>query len=82
MKIAIGILSFIFITHYTTIAQTEFELDTQQSMIMTGKGPGQDGTINPFYGEDCYAIVKNIGELEFSIRIQQDGKIIKELPIV
>jgi hypothetical protein len=29
-------------------AQTEFVLEPSQSMIMTGKGPGQDGTINPY----------------------------------
>ena len=43
-------------------AQTEFVLEPSQNMIMTGKGPGQDGTINPFFGQDCYAIIKNIGK--------------------
>ena len=51
-------------------------------MIMTGKGPGQDGTINPFFGQDCYAIIKNIGKRKFSIRIQQKGKIIEEISIL
>lgn len=49
---------------------------------MTGKGPGQDGTINPYYGQNCYAIVRNIGERAFSIRIQQDGKITQQFPIL
>jgi hypothetical protein len=62
-------------------AQTEFVLEPSQSMIMTGKGPGQDGTINPYFGQDCYAIVKNIGKRQFSIRVQQDGKIIEEISI-
>ena len=63
-------------------AQTEFVLEPSQSMIMTGKGSGQDAIINPFYGEDCYAIVKNIGERQFSIRVQKDGAIIEEITIL
>ena len=63
-------------------AQTEFVLEPSQSMIMTGKGPGQDGTINPFFGQECYAIIKNIGKRKFSIRIQQKGKIIEEISIL
>ncbi|GAA0870867.1 hypothetical protein GCM10009117_00120 [Gangjinia marincola] len=66
-------LGFISIVHCKAPAQTKFTLTPQQSMIMTGKGPGQDGTNNSFFGEDCYAVVKNIGERKFSIRIQQDG---------
>ena len=71
-----------FLIHFEAKAQTEFVLEPSQSMIMTGKGPGQDGTINPYFGQDCYAIIKNIGELEFSIRIQQNGKIIEEISIL
>ena len=82
MKKLILLASLIFITQQVTIAQTEFELEPSQSMLMTGKGPGQDGTINPYSGEDCYAIVRNIGKREFSIRVQQDGKIIEEIPIL
>ena len=63
-------------------AQTEFVLEPSQSMIMTGKGPGQDGTINPFFGQECYAIIKNIGKRKFSIRVQQKGKIIEEISIL
>ena len=63
-------------------AQTKFVLEPSQSMIMTGKGPGQDGTINPFFGQDCYAIIKNIGKRKFSIRIQQTRKNIKEISIL
>ena len=63
-------------------AQTEFTLEPSQSMLMTGKGPGQDGTINPYDDQDCYAIVKNIGQAAFSIRIQKKGKIIREIPIL
>ncbi|MEM8928132.1 MAG: hypothetical protein AAGC45_08005 [Bacteroidota bacterium] len=58
------------------LAQTEFELKPSQSMLMTGKGPGQDGTINPYAGEDCYAIVENLGSSELSVRIQKQGELI------
>ena len=62
-------------------SQDEFELKPSQSMLMTGKGPGQDGAINPYAGQDCYAIVENLGETEVSIRIQQKGKILKVLGV-
>ena len=53
-----------------------FELDGSQSMLMTGKGPGQDATINPFEGKDFYAVIENLGNELFSVRIQERGKII------
>ena len=62
-------------------AQTVFELAPKQSMLITGKGIGQDATINPFAGEDCYAIVKNIGNEIFSVRVQQKGNVIEILPV-
>jgi hypothetical protein len=62
-------------------AQTIFELDGSQSMLMTGKGPGQDATINPFQGEDCYAIIENLGNELFSVRIQQQGIIVKIIAV-
>ena len=48
---------------------------------MTGKGPGQDATINPFQGEDCYAIIENLGNELFSVRIQQQGVIVKIIAV-
>ena len=50
-KICFQIL-VLFSLYFNSSAQTIFELDGQQSMLMTGKGPGQDATINPFEGED------------------------------
>jgi len=50
-------------------------------MLMTGKGPGQDATINPFQGEDCYAIIENLGKELFSVRIQEKGLIIETIQI-
>ena len=81
MKTLILLLCLILFTHYGTFAQTEFELEPNQSMLMTGKGPGQDATINPYDGQNCLAIVENIGNMKFSIRVQQKGKIIETIPI-
>ena len=56
----------------TTSAQKEnkFKLDPSTNMLMTGKGPGQDGSINPFAGQDCVAVVENLAKAPFSVRIQ------------
>lgn len=50
-------------------------------MLMTGKGQGQDGAVNPYYGQTCYAIVENRGKGDFSVRIQQDGEIIETITV-
>ena len=82
LKTLMLLISIFFIIQSELIAQITFVLEPTQSMIMTGKGPGQDGTINPYFGKDCYAIIKNIGKRTFSIRIQEDGKIVEEIPIL
>lgn len=76
------LLCLTFVSAYEVHAQTTFVLEPSQSMIMTGKGPGQDATINPYRGQDCFAIVENIGDRQFSVRIQKDGKIINEITIL
>ncbi len=81
LKTLFAILCLTFLTQYEAAAQTDFELDPNQSMLMTGKGPGQDAAINPYLGEDCYAIVENTGNQEFSIRVQQRGTIIETIAI-
>ncbi len=63
------------------MAQTEFTLDPSQSMLMTGKGLGQDGTINPYDGQDCYAIIENIGDVTFYVRIQKEGKVLQTVTV-
>jgi len=81
MKILIPIIALVCFNLADLKAQTEFTLEPSQSMIMTGKGPGQDATINPFSDQDCIAIVENIGAREFSIRIQFEGEIMEEIII-
>ena len=81
MKAICLIASLLTLLTMTCQAQDKFTLEPGQSMIMTGKGPGQDATINPYFGEDCFALVKNTGKKEFSIRIQQKGTILQIIPI-
>ncbi len=50
MKLIFALLSLILFTSIDAFTQTTFELEPSQSMLITGKGPGQDGTINPFAG--------------------------------
>lgn len=75
------IIASLLLAFSQTNAQTEFVLDPSQSMLMTGKGAGQDATINPYSGQDCFAIIENIGTVQFSIRVENQGKIVEEIPI-
>jgi len=61
--------------------QAYFELDGNQSMCITGKGPGQDGAINPYMGEDSRGIVKNIGDSSIDVRIQEKGELIEIITV-
>lgn len=81
MKKILLIVMLILSCQLLVQAQTVFELDRPQSMLISGKGIGQDATVNPFAGEDCYAIVKNIGNEIFFVRVQQNGKVIEILTI-
>ena len=81
MKKLLLLLTLVIFVPLAGLAQDTFELSPSQSMLMTGKGPGQDGAINPYYGEPCYAIVSNNGSTPFSVRIQQDGEIIKTIEV-
>ena len=66
----------LFSLYFNSFAQTIFELDGQQSMLMTGKGPGQDATINPFEEEDCYVLIQNLGAELFSVRVQYKSEVV------
>ena len=75
-------LSFLILFTPCLFGQTTFNLEANQSMLMYGKGKGQDGAINPFAGKVCYALIKNIGKKEMYIRVQQNGLIIKSIPLL
>ena len=74
------VLLFLFIP-LLTFGQT-FELTNGQSMCMLGKGTGQDATINPYADKEfSYALVENIGSVEFQIRIESTHNELKQFPI-
>ena len=74
------LLLFLFIP-LISLGQS-FELTNGQSMCMIGKGKGQDATINPYVDEDySYALIENIGSVEFQIRIESEEKGIKQFLI-
>ena len=64
-----------------SLGQT-FELTNGQSMCMIGKGKGQDATINPYSDEEySYALIENIGLVEFKIRVESIKNAIREFII-
>ncbi len=80
MKKTFSILLLLFITIHVN-GQDVIKLSGSQSMLITGKGPGQDGAINPYAGQNSLAIVENVGINKMSIRVQQQGKILKTISI-
>ena len=59
-----------------------FELTNGQSMCMIGKGEGQDATINPYSDKEfSYALIENIGLVEFKIRVESTENEIREFTI-
>lgn len=74
------ILLFLFIP-LISLGQS-FELTNGQSMCMTGKGQGQDATINPYANQDySYALIENIGAVEFQIRIESSEEDLRQFLI-
>ena len=62
-------------------AQT-FEITDGQSMCMIGKGKVQDATINPYADKEySYALIENIGLVEFKIRVESIENEIREFII-
>ena len=59
-----------------------FELTYGQSMRMIGKGEGQDATINPYADEEySFALIENIGSVEFQVRLELIEKDVKQFLI-
>ena len=81
MKLKIATLAVLFIGLNAFAQEQVINLEDNQSMSITGKGPGQDGAINPYYGQDSIAIVSNLGENPFSVRIQMNGQILRAVNI-
>ena len=58
---------------------TIFVLKPQSVMSITGKGIGQDATINPYLGEDCLVIIKSLSDNPFVVRVE--GKQLSEYKV-
>lgn len=72
------ILLFVLLFALQSYAQkdeTVFELEPSQSMIITGKGAGQDAAVNPYKVGNSIAIVKNLGKNSFTIRVEYQGEV-------
>jgi uncharacterized damage-inducible protein DinB len=74
-------LFFLAISFFLIAQDDVFVIDPLQSMVMTGKDPGQDGAINPYMGQECTAVVENLGKNEFRVRVQENGRIKKEIAV-
>ncbi|MFK8104257.1 MAG: hypothetical protein AB8G15_17145 [Saprospiraceae bacterium] len=81
MKPSFTYILFLCLLSACTSNESIFELSPAQSMIITGKGQGQDAALNPFSETKSIAMVKNIGRNSFMVRVQTKGQIIKELEI-
>ena len=76
-------------------SRNKFELKPSESYLMFGKGPGQDGAINPFSNyikassgrvissKDCFFTIKNTGISNFTLRIQKSNvnSVVELIPI-
>lgn len=72
------ILLFVLLFTLQSYAQKDesvFELKPSQSMIITGKGAGQDAAINPYMDGNSIAVIKNLGKNKFTIRVEYQGKL-------
>ena len=80
-RFLIAIVILLLNTYAYAQKENKFKLDPSTSMLMTGKGPGQDGSINPYSGEDCVAVIANLANTPFSVRIQQKGIILRTIAV-
>jgi hypothetical protein len=67
-------LVFIFILLFSCKSKENIlELSDNQSMSITGQGPGRDAAINPYFGKNSIAVVKNLTKNGFSARVRRTG---------
>ena len=62
-------------------SKTVIELKPQQSMLITGKGEGQDGAINPYRNQPSIAEVRNLGNTTFSVRIENNDVLLRTVEL-
>lgn len=63
-------------------SKNQFELTANQSMLIIGKGTGQDAAINPYADQVSIAEVRNKGEAFFYVRIQNGDQFLSQTPIM
>ncbi len=81
MKTSIYLLFAFLLLHSCVSNESVFKLDPTQSMLITGKGEGQDAAINPYSDQKSRAVVKNLGHNPLEVRIQSKGTFIKQISI-
>ena len=74
------VLLLLFFGSHQGMAQT-FTLTAGQSMCMIGKGAGQDATLRPKTDSVAVARIKNKGKHSFTVRIEKNGQIIKQITL-
>ena len=77
MKKPFTLVLIFFISYSYSIAQSTFELSPNQSMSITGKGPGQDAAINPYLDKTSIAVIQNLGKNAFDVRVQNKEQFIE-----
>lgn len=71
------LLGLMLMLQTVALSQTStIRLDPNQSMCITGKGPGQDGAVNPYLGKKSIAVVENISNNSLQVRIQEGKKVL------
>jgi len=82
MKNLLVLLCALLLTSGTMLSQSAvIELQSSQSMLISGKGPGQDAAVNKYADNSCIASVQNIGRNSFEVRIQSKGEVVKTITI-
>lgn len=81
MKNVFFILSVALLLQACATNASIFELSPQQSMSITGKGPGQDAAYNPYGATKSVSVVQNLGDAAFFVRIQTQGTITENVEI-
>lgn len=76
-----SLILFLCLSFSLDAQENIIELEANQSMSISGKGPGQDAAINPYLDEESIAIVKNLGEHNLELRLQKEGEIKKIIPL-
>ncbi|MTB51130.1 hypothetical protein [Lewinella sp. W8] len=75
MKSLLFLSAILLLMGCSTTAEV-LEFEANQSMAITGKGPGQDAVENPFADEASVAVVNNRGRSSILARVKtRDGRL-------